>query len=87
LESKEVTIVTTHLNWSSVERALDEVEQDDKAGIVAVFLEFEGRSLEEWDMRGARRTVNVSTFCQHFHLGRQTFARWLRDHTNEKETA
>lgn len=69
--------MTTHLSWTTVERALDRVEQDDKAGVVAVFLEFEGRALDRRDMRGARQTVNVSTFCQRFRLGRGTFARWL----------
>ncbi len=77
----------THLSWTTVEEELDRVEQDDRAGTVAVFLAYEGMALDERDMRGARKTVNVSTFCQHFGLGRQTFARWLRDHAREKETA
>lgn len=75
--------MTEHLNWREVEEKLDGVEQDDKAGIVAVFLEFEGRALDERDMRGARRTVNVSAFCQHFGLGRGTFANWLRHHEEQ----
>ena len=66
-----------HLNWSEVEARLDLVEQDDKAGIVAVYLEFEGHALDQHDMRGARQTVNISTFCQHFRLGRGTFTRWI----------
>lgn len=67
-----------HLTWTEVQSRLDEVERDDRAGIVAVFLEFEGRALDERDGRGARKTVNLSTFCQRFSLPRQTFARWLR---------
>ena len=67
-----------HLVWTEVEERLDKVEQDDKAGIVGVFLEFEGRALDQRDMRGARQTVNISTFCQHFQINRNSFARWLR---------
>ena len=78
--------MSEHLSWSTVDEALDRVEESDRAGIVAVFLEHEGRALDERDMRGARRTVCVSSFCQHTGIGRQTFSRWLRDYSM-KETA
>ena len=78
--------MASHLDWKEVEDRLDLVEATDRAGIVSVYLEFEGRALEQRDMRGVRQTVNISTFCQHFRIGRQTFARWLRD-TDVKEPA
>jgi hypothetical protein len=75
-----------HLSWSEVEEDLDQVEQGDRAGIVAIFLKYEGQALDRRDGRGARQTVNVSTFCQQFSLGRGTFARWLKTY-GIKETA
>lgn len=74
------------LEWSEIERALDDVAADDHAGIVAVFLEHEGRALEARDARGARQTLNVSSFCARFGLRRATFAKWIKAH-GRQETA
>lgn len=75
----------THLTWDDVDARLDEVEAGDRAGVVAVFLLFEGMALDVFDGRGARQTVNVSSFCGHIGMYRPTFRRWLR--AARRETA
>lgn len=73
-----------HLTWAEVGDALDLVEQGDREGVVTVFLMYEGRALNERDLRGARKTVNLSSFCQHFRISRQTFAQWLHKYGNKE---
>lgn len=76
-------MTTNHLDWQEVEQRLDSVAAGDSEGLVAAFLEFEGRALDQRDGRGARQTVCISTFCQHFGLGRQSFARRVRAQQKE----
>lgn len=79
-------MTVSRVRWSDVDAALDQIEKDDKAAIVAAYLAFEGQALESFDGRGARQTVNVSSFCGRYGLYRGTFARWLKTYGN-KETA
>ena len=66
------------VTWDEIEEAMDAVEDGDRVGICQVYWTFEGRTFWDRDGRGARRTVNVMTFCIHFGLSRGTLSSWLR---------
>lgn len=80
------------VTWEQMEAAMDAVEDGDQAGVCSVYWTHEGRTFEARDGRGVRQTVNITTFCYHFGMQRNTLRRWLRKHRyviepSEKETA
>lgn len=79
--------MTGLLSWEEVDAALDEVEADDIAGVVDVFERFEGRATDEFDGRGARQTVNISSFSLRYGVSRATFSRWLQKYGKTRKEA